>query len=106
MDNEKVPTPVESVAYCVNHLPPAEMVEGKLTKLQEQINSMKAHERKGKKQLSITRLHPEGQYDPDPYLIRYISAIYVGEWKYNSTLMSSVPGGIGRLYTEDEIMEG
>ena len=49
MDVDHVPPPTPDVAYNIDNLPVEEMVEGKLTKLQEQINMMKANERKGKK---------------------------------------------------------
>ena len=67
---------------------------------------MKANERKGKKFLQISRTQPKGTYIANPFKIRSLQAIYIGEWKYNSTLLSTVPGGIGRLYTVDEIIEG
>ena len=65
---------------------------------------MKANERKGKKFLQIARTIPKGSYIPNPFKIRSLQAIYIGEWKYNSALLSTVPGGIGRLYTVDEII--
>ena len=67
---------------------------------------MKFNEKKGKKILTITRGHGAGQILQDPYLIRIMSAIYVGQWKYNQDIDSTVPGGLGRLYKEDEIMQG
>lgn len=43
---------------------------------------------------------------PNPYVLRYQDCIYIGQWIYNNSLNATVPGGIGRLYKEDEIMEG
>ena len=101
-----MPPPSPDVAYNIDNLPVEEMIEGKLTRLQEQINSMKANERKGKKFLQITRSQPKGSYIANPYKIRSLDSIYIGEWIYNQTILSTVPGGIGRLYTNDDIMEG
>jgi len=67
---------------------------------------MQANEKKGKKIKKIKRQHPEGKKLPDPYNIRSINCIYIGEWVYSGLFNSSIPGGLGRLYKEDEIMEG
>ena len=106
MDVDHVPPPTPDVAYNIDNLPVEEMVEGKLTKLQEQINMMKANERKGKKFLQVTRTQPKGSTIPHPFIIRCNHFIYIGQWKYNNTLLSTVPGGIGRLYTPEDILEG
>lgn len=39
---------------------------------------MKANERKGKKQITITRQHAPGCELKEPYIIRSLEAIYVG----------------------------
>lgn len=67
---------------------------------------MKANEKKGKKFLQISRTQGKGSHIPNPFKIRCMEGIYIGEWKYNGALLSTVPGGIGRLYTVDEIIEG
>jgi hypothetical protein len=51
--------------------------------------------------MAISRNHVEGCSLPDPYIIRCMEALYIGEWKFNNDIHSSVPGGIGRLYTEE-----
>ena len=45
----------------INNLPDIEKSEGKLTKLQEQINHMAANERKGKKQTKDNKKSARGK---------------------------------------------
>lgn len=52
--------------------------------------------------MAISRKHEKGGFLEDPYLITLIEepsqAIYIGEWKFNKKISSSVPSGLGRLY--------
>jgi hypothetical protein len=67
---------------------------------------MTSIDRKKNKPLNIKAPARIDNFLPDPYYIRSLNAVYIGEWVYNPNIYDEVPGGIGRLYTETEIYEG
>lgn len=77
-----------------------------LTKKQEQITKLMAHEKKNIKPMNISKNSNEKNSLPDPYYIRSMDAVYVGEWVLDKEIDQVVPGGLGRLYTEERIIEG
>lgn len=67
---------------------------------------MLANEKKNAKPLKLHQKSKKQNEDSDPYFIKCLNAIYLGEWAYIKEIDSDVPSGIGRLYTESRIMEG
>lgn len=94
------------VAYNINKLPDFLKESAELTKKQEQIAKLMAHEKKNIKPMNISKNANEKNYLPDPYYLRSMDSVYVGEWVLDKEIDQVVPGGLGRLYTEERIIEG
>jgi hypothetical protein len=70
-----------------------------LTKFQSKIAKLMAHEKRHSKPISIAKGITKQNYLPDPYYIRSMEAIYIGEWQLDMDTSLLLPGGLGRLYT-------
>jgi hypothetical protein len=95
------------VAYNINGLPADLKEAGKLTELQERIAKLMNHEKRHHRPLVIANKRANDKnYLPDPYYIRSMKAVYIGEWVLDKDCNQVVPGGLGRLYCDDRIIEG
>lgn len=95
------------MAYNINALPIDLKEAGKLTELQDRISKLMIHEKRHHRPLLVINKQANGNnYLPDPYYIRSMKAVYIGEWVLDKHCNHVVPGGLGRLYCEDRIIEG
>ena len=95
------------MGYNINALPADLKEAGKLSELQERITKLMANDRRHHRPLVIrNKKANELNALPNPYYLRYLKAVYIGEWVLDKDCNQVVPGGLGRLYTEDRIIEG
>lgn len=77
-----------------------------LTQLQAKITKLMNHEKRQHKPLTLTKNANSKNFLPNPYYIRCLDAVYIGEWVLDIQSNQVVPGGLGRLYSSDRIIEG
>jgi hypothetical protein len=71
-----------------------------LTRIQDKITKLMAHEKRNNKDIKVSKNASDKNFIPNPYYIRSMDAIYIGEWVLDKNVDQEVPGGLGRLYTD------